>query len=367
MPGIISSIIRAATREKGKPLNILTFPTHEAYETNLARTKYNFYAYRDGKVKDWNHTYRPLPANYTLFNPHKGMAQIPADIDFDLVLSQNKFAQFEIAKKFADAWHLPLVSLEHTLPHPTLPASHIAQLKAMRGDVNVFISEYSRKAWGWGEDEAEVVRHGIDSDVFSPGNLPREPHLLSVVNDWINRDWCCGFKFWKQATEGLPVCVLGSTPGLSEAAKTLDELVYAYRRSQIFVNTSTVSPIPTALMEAMAAGCCVVSTDTCMIPEVIENGVNGFLCDSPHQMKNVLLRLLDDPTLCAAVGLNARRTILDRYNLSNFCLPWMLILEHAAGIVKHGRNVGPTQPKTEREPKELTARLPNVWDGKGIV
>ena len=41
----ISSIIRAATRKSGK-LNILTFPTHERYETMLCKTGHNFYAYR---------------------------------------------------------------------------------------------------------------------------------------------------------------------------------------------------------------------------------------------------------------------------------------------------------------------------------
>jgi hypothetical protein len=334
----------------------------------LARTGHNFYAYRDQTVKDWNYSYRQLPSNYTLFNPLKGPAQIPADLDFDLVLSQNKFGQFELSKRFADTLHLPLISLEHTLPHPTWTPSHLAKLKELSGDVNVFIAEYSRKEWGWGENEASVIHHGIDTEVFSPReDFPREAHLLSVVNDWINRDWCCGFRFWREATDGLPVCVLGATPGLSEPAKTLDELVYAYRRSLIFVNTSTVSPVPTALLEAMASGCCVVTTATCMIPEIIQHGVNGYLCDSPQQMKNILLRLLDDPEHCAKLGEAARLTILTRFNLNSFTNSWNNIFRHAAAIVKHRSNVPKALQKTEREPKELTARLPNTWDGREIV
>jgi glycosyltransferase involved in cell wall biosynthesis len=364
MPNIIGSITRTATRKEEGKFNILTFSTHEAFETGLAKTGHNFYAYRDNNVKDWNHTYRPLPPNYTLFNPLKGPAQIPSDLDFDIVLSQNKFGQYELAKRFADAWHLPLISLEHTLPHPTWTPSHLAKLKELSGDVNVFIAEYSRKEWGWADNEAQVVHHGIDTEVFSPrDDFAREPHLLSVVNDWINRDWCCGFRFWREATDGLPVCVLGATPGLSQPAKTLDELVYAYRRSQIFVNTSTVSPVPTALLEAMSSGCCVVSTATCMIPEIIEHGVNGFLCDSSLQMKNILLRLLDEPLLCAKIGQAARQTILDRFNLSSFTNSWNDIFKHAAAIVKHRTNasVCPIPKK-----KELTAHLPNTWTGKGI-
>jgi hypothetical protein len=291
-------------------------------------------------VKDWNYAYRTLPSNYTLLNPLKGPAQIPNDLDFDLVLSQNKFGSFQLLKQFADAWHLPLISLEHTLTHPTWTPTQLENLKAMRGDVNVFISEYSRKEWGWGENEALVVHHGIDTECFAPRNdFQREPHLLSVVNDWINRDWCCGFRFWRQATDGLPVHVLGATPGLSQPAKTLDELVYTYRRSLIFVNTSTVSPVPTALLEAMSSGCCVVSTATCMIPEIIQHGINGYLCDSPEQMKNILLRLLDSPEHCAELGRAARQTILDRFNLNSFTGSWNNIFEYASSIVKHRPNM----------------------------
>ncbi len=339
MPNVISSITRAATRKVLEPLNVLTFPTHEAFETGLAKTEHNFYAYRDQTVKDWNYAYRKLPDNYTLFNPRKGPLQIPMDIDFDIVLSQNKFGQYEIAKRFSDILHLPLISLEHTLPHPTWTTSQLDNLYKMRGDVNVFISEMSRKAWGWREGEAEVVHHGIDTDCFAPLDaLPREPHLLSVVNDWINRDWCCGFKFWRHATMDLPVHVLGATPGLSRPANTLDELVYSYRKAQIFVNTSLISPVPTALLEAMASGCCVVSAATCMIPEIVKHGVNGFLCNTPEEMRALLPGLLGNPELCESIGMQARKTIIDKFGLDAFVERWNQIFSHASAIVKHGAN-----------------------------
>ena len=42
----VSSITRAATRKINEPLNILTFPTHERYESMMAKCGHNFYAYR---------------------------------------------------------------------------------------------------------------------------------------------------------------------------------------------------------------------------------------------------------------------------------------------------------------------------------
>jgi glycosyltransferase involved in cell wall biosynthesis len=341
MPSIIGSLTRAATRKPGEPLNILTFPTHESYESNICRTDHNFYAYRDETVKDWNKVYRPLPSNYTLFNQAKRHFQIPVDLEFDLILSQNKFGQYQLARQFADAYHLPLISLEHTLPHPSWPSHQLESLKAMRGDLNIFISEFSREAWGWDETNADVIHHGIDTNIFQPNPLlNRKQQLLSVVNDWVNRDWCCGFKYWQKATEGLPVFVKGATPGLSEPARTLQELVWCYQSSRIFVNTSTVSPVPTALLEAMACGCCVVSAATCMIPSIIEDGVNGFLCDTPENMQKLLRSLLDEPDICEKVGQAARRTVEERFGLEAFVSNWNQTFTKAAALVKFGKAGG---------------------------
>ena len=83
--------------------------------------------------------------------------------------------------------------------------------------------------------------------------------------------------------------MVGDTPGLSEPAASTEGLVATYQNSRIFLNTSTISPVPTALMEAMSCGCAVVSTATCMIPEVIEHGVNGFITNDTQEMKQYLV------------------------------------------------------------------------------
>ena len=136
----VSSITRASARRINDPLNILTFPTHERYETLLCKTGHNFYAYRAEGIKDWNTNNAAIPENYTLLDPTLGDKQIPAYLDFDLVLSQNKFGQFQLAEPIAKRFHLPLVSLEHTLPVPYWPPEVLEQTRTMQGDINVFIS-----------------------------------------------------------------------------------------------------------------------------------------------------------------------------------------------------------------------------------
>ena len=340
MPTKMSSIIRGATRTPVEKLNILTFPTHERYETMLCKTGHNFYAYRAEGIKDWNETYAKLPDNYILLDPALGEAQIPDYVDFDLILSQNKFGQFQIAKELATKFHLPLVSLEHTLPMPAWGESMLYQLREMRGHVNVFISDYSINAWGWErrdlEDDTQVITHGIDTELFCPLEGDRSDEILSVVNDWVNRDWCCGFSLWQDVIKGLPHKVVGDTPGLSKPAASIEELVATYQNSRIFLNTSTISPVPTALMEAMSCGCAVVTTATCMIPEIIENGVNGFISNDPEELKQYLVDLLNDEDLAKEIGSNARKTITEKHSTSKFVDSWNRTLEMSSQFIYRG-------------------------------
>ena len=165
----VSSITKAATHKGGEPLNILTFPTHERYETGLAKTGHNFYGYRAEGIKDWNPNYGEIPENYRLLNSNLGARQIPLHLDFDMVLSQNKFGQYQIAKQIANTLHLPLVSLEHTLPVPSWTDDMLVSLREMRGDINLFISEYSLSQWGWEDrNDTFVIHHGVDTKLFKP-------------------------------------------------------------------------------------------------------------------------------------------------------------------------------------------------------
>lgn len=328
----VSTITRQATRKPDEPLNILTFPTHERYESNLVLTGHNFYSYRGPNIKGWNNKYAPVPPNYILLDPQLGFEQVPINIDIDIVLSQNKFGQFQIASQVARKLQAPLISLEHTLPVPNWPVGQRHTLANMRGTHNVFISRFSIKEWGFQEDDpsVHVIRHAVNTDIFTEGSWDnREPYCLSVVNDWVNRDWCCGFNFWRQATNELPVRVVGDTPGLSKPAASPEELAGEYHRAMIFVNTSLISPVPMALLEAMSCGCAVISTNTCMIPEFIINGQNGILVNNPADMKAEIERLLKNPEECKRLGQNAARTIRNNFGLDNFVTNWNDIFDNA--------------------------------------
>ena len=331
MPSQVQSIIRAATRERGGKLNILTFPTHERYESNLCATGHEFYsAVVPGYTKPgWDTDYAQIPENYTLI---RDINNIPLLLDIDIVLSQNKYGQFEIAKNIASQYSCPLISLEHTCPpnpdlSPDMDASAMINAFYQRqGDINIFISEWSRQAWGWNEAEGDVIHHGIDTDTFVPF-LPmedRENNALSVVNAWEERDWCCGYNLWQSVIKigGIPTKVVGKNPGLSEPATDIYDLAENYNNNRIFLNTSIASPIPTTVLEAMACGCAIVSTATCMIPEIIEHGRNGFISNDAESLAEHVNTLRNDVGLAQSLGQEARKTIEERFSTASFIDKW---------------------------------------------
>jgi glycosyltransferase involved in cell wall biosynthesis len=199
-------------------------------------------------------------------------------------------------------------------------------MKQMVGDINIFISEFSKNAWGVNYNTT-VIHHGIDSNVFNQMPVDKENYILTVANDFVNRDYCLNYSGWKRVTDGLTTKLVGDTKGLSQSARSTEELVNEYNKCAVYFNSSTLSPIPTSLLEAMSCGCAVVSTATCMIPEIIQNGVNGYISNDESELRSYLELLLKDSELRLKIGQNARQTILDKFSQSKFISQWNKVFD----------------------------------------
>ncbi len=319
-----------------RKLNILTFATHERYEENLCKTGHNFYSLAIGKT--WDTDYAPVPDNYHIINA------IPDYIDFDLILTHTSCDRmFKAHQHLAGSdvtqgnkTGIPILRHTHVLPDVRFDVpSQIAAFQQYPRDKDSFISAYNMAQWGAGG--ASVVEHGVDIDFWNPDeNIERDNACLSVVNDWPNRDWCCGYNLWQQTVQGLPIKVFGKSPGLSEPANSTQHLREIYKCSRIFYNTSLHSPVPSVLLEAMACGCAIVSTANCMIPEIIQNGKNGLISNDPQELRGFLELLIKDENLAKELGGNARKTIVEKYSLQRFINSWNNLLY---STVHHYRNI----------------------------
>jgi glycosyltransferase involved in cell wall biosynthesis len=72
-----------------------------------------------------------------------------------------------------------------------------------------------------------------------------------------------------------------------------------------------------SLLDAMAAGCAIIGSDTAPVREVMRHGETGLLAEmrSPRAIATAIERLLDDRALAARLGSAARQHVLDCYSL----------------------------------------------------
>ncbi len=88
-----------------------------------------------------------------------------------------------------------------------------------------------------------------------------------------------------------------------------------------------------SMIEAMAAGCHVIGSNTAPVAEVIRQGENGSLVEffDVAGWSKTLTEALAEPERFAALRKAARQTVLDRYDLRSRCLPRMAELVESFG------------------------------------
>jgi len=90
----------------------------------------------------------------------------------------------------------------------------------------------------------------------------------------------------------------------------------------IVAEDGDIDSIPVSLMEAMAMEIPVISTTVSGIPELVDDGVNGFLVPEKNAaaLADALKRLIRDKKFRIELGRNARLKILDEFDLEKNAL-----------------------------------------------
>jgi glycosyltransferase involved in cell wall biosynthesis len=110
-----------------------------------------------------------------------------------------------------------------------------------------------------------------------------------------------------------------------EGAVANQDLYGTMNADDVFVVPSRLVPdgerdgIPVTLLEAMAAGITVVTTRVSGIPELVRDGVNGYLVEpeDPAALADTLARVLGSAEARERVADAARRTVRERFALED--------------------------------------------------
>jgi glycosyltransferase involved in cell wall biosynthesis len=276
--------------------------------------------------------------------------------------------------------------------HRMLTAEKIAGAKFVR-TVSTFNKAFLCGLFSWvTENKVEVVHVGLNPEIYQPafqaeaGDEERRAEraasrlrILTVAA--LNKTK--GFPFLidaisKLAAQGVEVeCqIVGTGPrrsaieywaqrlGVAGRVHLLGplpqhEIVRLLHGCDVFVLPSmialdgTMDGLPVALIEAMAAGRPVVGSTISGIPELVEDGVNGFLVDATHagRIAEAIRRLAEDPALRERMGQAGREKVRREFDIRVTAGRLMTLLDRVAA--------------PRRSAQALIASLD--WDALGTV
>jgi glycosyltransferase involved in cell wall biosynthesis len=118
---------------------------------------------------------------------------------------------------------------------------------------------------------------------------------------------------------GGPVTIVGPVPK-SRVGESLQQ-------GDIFLNTSQVDNAPVSVVEAMASGLCVVSTDAGGMRHLVEDGVHALLVPPGDEeaMAGAVRRLLREPGLAPRLS-RAGRARAEEFDWSRVLPQWVDLL-----------------------------------------
>jgi hypothetical protein len=310
-------------------LRVLTFNSHQPYLHLLAASlpwTLGVISPRhpSGAVKRWDPRIRPLPENIRLFT---SVNEALHDSVWDWVLAHNVHDLIDFREV-----PLPKVFLVHgTISGRILQdrsnigrelyIKNIRLLMEANGSHVVYISDLKRRDWGIPGD---VIRSAVDDSQY--GEYCGEVRgILQVCNRLKERGRMMGWNIHQAVCRDLPSLVLGENPTLpsSRMASNWEDLKAQLRSYRIYLYTP-IYPYEDgynlALLEAMATGMPVATMQHITSP--IRDGLEGVVASSAEELREMVVRLLDNPAEAAEMGRRARARVQQEFSVPAFRSLW---------------------------------------------
>jgi glycosyltransferase involved in cell wall biosynthesis len=216
-----------------------------------------------------------------------------------------------------------------------------------RADALLLISAYSRALWArrklWSRPAAlHVIGGGVDAERFAPGEGPKSGETLFVGRLLPHK----GVNYLIEAMpRGAPLRLVGrpydgvffsqlraAAAGRSVVFETTasdDDLIERYRRALVTVLPSVYESIDGAwtqqpellglvVLESMACGTPVIVTRVASLPELVQDGVTGFIVapNDPDAIREKIQWLRDHPASAVEMGRRARALVVEHFTWS---------------------------------------------------
>ncbi|GAB3456085.1 glycosyltransferase family 4 protein [Kineococcus endophyticus] len=170
-------------------------------------------------------------------------------------------------------------------------------------------------------------------------SLPDRPNVLFIGNDFARKggwDLLAAFAEVRRSVPAATLRLVGtrpavpSTPGVEVLGRVHDRsrIDRLYAEASVFVLPSVFDPFPLVLLEAMARGVPVVTTNSCGIPDMVRGGVDGQVVpvSDPSSLACAIVRSLTDPRRSASMAAVARTRVREEFT-------WERVVDRMAPVL----------------------------------
>ncbi len=180
------------------------------------------------------------------------------------------------------------------------------------------VRERAVERLGLDPDRVRVVHHGLDHDLFRPGDEVREPFLLYPARPWPHKNHALLFAAFAELRGERPELELVLTGGghetlrLPPGARSLGrvpepELALLYRRAAAVVFPSRYEGFGWPVLEALASGCPVAAASGTAVEEIAGGAAVLFEPTSAAGAADAVRQALAEAPARAALGIERAR------------------------------------------------------------
>jgi glycosyltransferase involved in cell wall biosynthesis len=201
----------------------------------------------------------------------------------DLLLLPNPLhiRAYEFRRREQAAPHLIWLRAFHQIYNPTLAVRVLARLRAEFPDIHLTMIGPDKGDGSFQATQQTIAKLGLSDAVELPGAVPK-----TEIASWLNR-------------------------------------------GDVFLNTAKIDNTPVSVLEALACGLCVVSTNIGGLPYLLDHEVDALLTepDDVEAMVEAVRRVLNNRALAARLSLNARQKA-EAYDWAHVLPRWETLLRH---------------------------------------
>ncbi len=178
--------------------------------------------------------------------------------------------------------------------------------------------------------------NGIDLDRFSFHGPQQKPHAISVARLSPEKDFPTLLRATRLVVDQFPeyrLTMVGDGQERASLEKLCSELNLdshvtflgersdvpeLLKQSSLFVSSSSTEGISLTLLEALAVGVPIITTDVGGNPEIIEQGVNGYLvpAGNPQRLAEAICAHLNQPETWKTIAAAGRASVEKKFHIN---------------------------------------------------